>query len=139
MKIRSFLFALLLCVTACPAAPPSANPCNTNNCDGCCDSSGACQLGESPAACGTNGAACIPCGAGLSCQSKKCSGAGGGSAGGGSGGGSAGGGAGGGSGGGSAVVNQELVSGTRLRALTFVGGDGSRASQGSFWDNQLNT
>lgn len=40
-------------------------------------------------------------------------------------------------GGGVARVNQELVSGTRLRAINLVGGDGSRRSTQVFWDNQL--
>lgn len=46
--------------------------------------------------------------------------------------------AGGGSAGGIGRVDQELVSGTRLRAVNYVGSDGSRAPA-FFWDSQLNT
>jgi hypothetical protein len=94
------------------------------------------------------------CGSGLSCAQGVCNiGAGGGSSG--TGGGSSGtGGGSSGTGGGSSGtgggtvsgVDNELVSGTRLRAIYMLGADGSKIpwsysglSYNIFWDNQLNT
>lgn len=105
-------------------------------------------MGISTSTCGAHGALCTECGLGLSCSTTGAcvfssgggvSGTGGGTV---SGGGNSGGGVatGGGfvTGGGVGRIDQELVSGTRLRALNYVGADGSRAPLG-FWDNQLDT
>jgi hypothetical protein len=85
------------------------------------------------------------CGAGI-CSAANVGGsggAGGGTGGSGGGAGGAGGGTGGssgGAGGGVASHDQELVSGTRLRAIFYVGADGSRAPfYFPFYDNQLQT
>ncbi len=96
-------------------------------------------MGVSTTSCGARGALCTECGVGLSCSSGACVfgvGAGGGasSTGGGAGGGIVGGGVAGGIG----RIDQELVSGTRLRAVNYIGSDGSRAPA-FFWDTQLNT
>lgn len=79
---------------------------------------------------------CTECGAGLTCSTGACVfGSSGGGASGTGGGFVA---AGGNASGGVARLDQDLVSGSRLRAINFVGGDGSRAPA-VFWDNQLNT
>lgn len=52
--LASFLAAL---VTAC--GPTST--CSPSTCDGCCDASGVCKLGNTAEACGTKGAACLVC------------------------------------------------------------------------------
>lgn len=41
--------------------------CDTFNCDGCCTTSGVCQAGTSPSACGWNGDLCKSCG-GSACE-----------------------------------------------------------------------
>jgi hypothetical protein len=121
-----FVVGLAVLFTGCPQPQPNGG-CNPDNCAGCCEPSGKCQLGQSTTRCGSNGNTCGQCGMGLSCVSGLCSanGAGGSS---GTGGGSATGGGVGGSGGGSSgTTGQELVSGTRLRAVNFTGSDGARA------------
>ncbi len=46
-------------------APAAASAsCNPSNCNGCCDSSGACRGGNTYSACGIRGAACVTCPAG---------------------------------------------------------------------------
>lgn len=41
-------------------------------CGGCCDAAGACQAGDSDAACGAAGATCQPCGGGQVCRNGGC-------------------------------------------------------------------
>lgn len=129
------------------AGCPQPTGCNATTCQGCCDQRGVCQMGVSTTSCGARGMLCTECGVGLSCSSGACafsagggvSGTGGGGAssiGGGSGGGGVG--LGGGVGGGLGRIDQELVSGSRLRAVNYLGSDGSRAPA-FFWDTQLNT
>ena len=69
-----------LCV-ACPSQqecssnacrPKTSQSCNASSCGGCCDSTGACQVGNSPSACGTGGAACSFCGSPLTCTAGAC-------------------------------------------------------------------
>jgi len=83
-----------------PACGPAPSTCSSSTCPGgCCDSAGACQLGNTTAACGSGGVACTACPSTQQCSLGLCGtpGTGGGSAGGGTGGGSTGGGTGGGS------------------------------------------
>lgn len=57
---------LFLTLTACGGVQ-SPDVCSATNCFGCCDASGACQLGRTDQACGVAGAQCTSCSAGLSC------------------------------------------------------------------------
>jgi hypothetical protein len=50
----------------------SGTPCGPTNCSGCCDASGACQLGTTPADCGSGGGACVLCGLGQTCSAGAC-------------------------------------------------------------------
>ncbi|MBX5484088.1 MAG: hypothetical protein IRZ16_19865 [Myxococcaceae bacterium] len=43
-----------------------------SDCQGCCDSEGVCQAGDTPNACGTGAAACVACAAGQSCTNGVC-------------------------------------------------------------------
>lgn len=131
----------------CIQEVPLGGRCGSSNCRGCCDAQGMCQLGLSSNLCGSNGGMCLDC-QGQQCAAGRCQGAGGGGAGGAGGGGSGGGGgvgggsgAGGGSGGGVGRIDQELVSGSRLRAILHAGPDGARAPTLPilFWDSQLLT
>lgn len=130
---------VVLATAGCPA--PSVAPCSATTCAGCCSLEGRCELGQSETQCGRFGAACTVCGVGLECSTGMCSaiiGSGGGTA-------ATGGGtsvSGGGTGGGTVIVGrseQELVSGSRLRAIHIAGADGSKAPAGLwgglFWDN----
>ncbi|MFT3835749.1 MAG: hypothetical protein QM723_01980 [Myxococcaceae bacterium] len=51
--------------------PMMTSKCNPSNCTGCCDSSGTCQAGTTPAQCGANGTSCSICSSG-SCVSQSC-------------------------------------------------------------------
>lgn len=138
------LWALLqLGLVGCVQEVPLGGRCSASSCRGCCDAQGICQLGQAKNACGSNGGMCLFCEGQQQCASGVCqgSGAGGGGSAGGSGG-SGNGGGGNNTGGGVGVIDQELVSGTRLRAVTTIGADGSRMSGltnlgGMFWDTQL--
>lgn len=134
--MNRLVIAMLATVSLLSLGCPQPTGCNSSTCQGCCDQRGACQMGVSASSCGARGMLCTECGAGLVCSSGAClfAGSGGGSTG--TGGGISGGGSA--AGGGIAMINQELVSGSRLRAINFVGGDGSRAPA-VFWDSQLNT
>lgn len=138
--MRLLFLAGAVLLLGCPQPQPNGG-CNPDNCAGCCEPSGKCQLGQSMTRCGANGNTCSQCGAGLNCVSGTCSaiGAGGSS---GTGGGSSGTGGGGGSsgtgGGSTGTVGQDLVSGTRLRAVNFTGADGAKAPF-VFFDNTLQT
>ena len=116
--------------------------CNAKTCGGCCDANGFCQPGSDINSCGTHGGMCFDC-QGLQCVAGTCEagGATGGGAGvtgggtGGLGGGSA-------SGGGIGRLDQEIVSGTRLKAVVDVGADGSKSPRlydgvPLFWDSIL--
>ena len=50
---------------------PEAQTCSSF-CTGCCDSSGACQRGDSTAACGSTGLACVACAGGQTCLAGTC-------------------------------------------------------------------
>ena len=43
-----------------------------NQCNGCLDSSGVCQTGDTSTACGKVGATCVACASGTSCQANVC-------------------------------------------------------------------
>lgn len=120
------MLALALVLTGCP----QPTGCSSSTCQGCCDVRGVCQLGQSPSACGARGLLCTECGLGLTCATGACitENVGGNAGGSGVGGGQA-------VAGGSST-GQELVSGSRLRAVNHVGPDGSRAPA-FFWDTQL--
>lgn len=56
--IRVFLVtSLAALVIACGTKPV----CSSSTCDGCCDATGVCRLGNSAEACGTKGSACAVC------------------------------------------------------------------------------
>ncbi len=133
--MRSTPLAVAILLSACNSLqpPPPVSGCGPASCSGCCDRDGVCQLGEATSACGTTGAQCTPCGMGLSCRGGACTSTGG------TGGGTSG--TGGGSGTGSGTAGQELVSGTRLRAIYHLGEDGSKAATTPtiFWDTALST
>ena len=141
VRVGLFVCSLAL-LPACPTPQDRCAP----SCLGCCDLSGQCQDGQSNQACGAIGNACVACNGALQCINGQCTPS---SATGGNGGGvGATGGAGGGSAGGGtmASVGQELVSGTRLKAIVQVGADGSRSpwsyptsGTNTFWDAQLET
>lgn len=120
MSQRHFKFLLVGAVLGFSAAlvPACGTPtpaCNQRTCPtGCCDSSGACQSGQSNGACGGFGSLCVQCSIGSTCIVGACQqqnvlgggsggGSGGGAVGGGGGGGAAGGGGGAVGGGGGAV------------------------------------
>lgn len=81
-----------LLVAFTPACSPPAKKCNPTSCQGCCDSTGACQPGSAPTACGQVGNACQVCLPNQSCSGGLCTA--GSTGGGGTGGGTAGGGGG---------------------------------------------
>lgn len=51
----------------------SSSQCGADNCAGCCDSNGVCQLGNQDAVCGAGGGACTSCASGSSCAAGLCS------------------------------------------------------------------
>lgn len=117
--------------------------CGSENCGGCCDARGYCQVGQSDLACGIQGSSCREC-QGAECVSGRCevTGAGGGTAATGGGIGRTGGGVGGTGGTGGAIgqIEQAQVSGTRLKAVRFSSGDGASQTvslYGLWWDTQL--
>lgn len=150
MTVMRIVLVLLGLVTVGCVPKPR---CDFSSCSGCCDAMGTCQLGASPLACGAKGSVCGSCGLGLSCSDGRCEaptivnpGVGGGLV-------SMTGGGSSGTGGGTvsmtgggfvAQTSQELVSGTRLKAIHLTGTDGSKAPLGwglnasaVFWDSQL--
>lgn len=46
--------------------------CNANNCQGCCDQDGMCQVGVIPNQCGARGASCTACTGDNVCSAGKC-------------------------------------------------------------------
>lgn len=139
-----FLGAVFSGLVACDQNLTRGGRCNSKTCGGCCDAQGVCQPGMSSNSCGTNAGMCLDC-QGLQCVAGVCESAGamgGGNGGAGGGAGSSGGGGGssgtGGGGGGVGRVDQELVSGTRLKAVSYTSFDGARASAHPlFWDEAL--
>lgn len=133
----AFLVAVSVVVVGCPS--PSST-CGPANCSGCCTASGVCETGFDDATCGQDGTGCADCvSSGATCNPNHVclAGAGGSS---GSGGGGAGSGGSTGTGGGTVVgvQDQELISGSRLKAVRVVGSDGAQAPFGAvFWDTQL--
>jgi hypothetical protein len=104
--MRSFVFVGFALFAAC-SAPPMGD-CTPRNCNGCCDSKGACRSGAAKDACGSGGFTCAVCAtnqrcsATLTCEVDPNAPQGGGSAGGGAPGGGTG-------GGGPATMEQEFV------------------------------
>lgn len=99
-----------LCVVSLLACGTTPNPgaCSQTNCQGCCDTAGACQVGSQQNFCGQAGSTCRACSAAESCILNVCSangGTGGGNVAGG--GGAAGGGSG--TGGGAGTVDAGLT------------------------------
>jgi hypothetical protein len=47
-------------------------PCTSANCNGCCDSFGACQTGDTDLQCGRGGISCILCSGFTSCLGGSC-------------------------------------------------------------------
>ncbi|MBL8936550.1 MAG: hypothetical protein JNM69_18475 [Archangium sp.] len=71
------LAALGFLVGAAVAVAPSCGggACNAMNCaNGCCDSTGKCQAGTTPAACGKGGVTCGACAPGQACTLQICGG-----------------------------------------------------------------
>lgn len=142
-RVGTCMVGLVLALSGCDQNLNLGTQCNAKTCKGCCDDQGVCQLGQADNQCGANGGMCLSC-EGQQCLLGVCqpvAGTGGGSdrSGGGSGG--AGGGTGGFGGGQVGRLDQELVSGTRLKAVRRAGADGSRLSVAEngalFWDEQL--
>ncbi|MHB8873106.1 MAG: hypothetical protein ACYC8T_05410 [Myxococcaceae bacterium] len=73
-------FGIGMLVALAPSCGPK--PCGAGSCPGCCDSTGTCQGGTSPTACGVNGGACTSCATAPFCQAGLCSGGTGGGGGG---------------------------------------------------------
>lgn len=71
MKRTALLVSLSFAVIALPLAVScggGAKKCDTTSCpNGCCDSSGTCQLGTTLTACGKPGQTCTACNAGQIC------------------------------------------------------------------------
>ncbi len=100
--MRPLALVLFLAASAVTLGCGPVQKCGPGNCSGCCDSSGACQTGNSNTACGSGGQLCNACFVGQTCSLGLCNsaGTGGGNQSGGGSGGGFGGGSGGGSGGG---------------------------------------
>jgi hypothetical protein len=62
--------AAAACGSSCTACVPSGG--GTGPCAGCLDSTGTCQPGSDPSACGTGGGACSACTPGLRCNAGSC-------------------------------------------------------------------
>ncbi|MFZ5442223.1 MAG: EGF domain-containing protein [Myxococcota bacterium] len=103
MRLSSLVLFASLALGLAACSPNSQKDCSPSTCNGCCDSTGTCQAGNTPLACGVSGAVCGACQLGESCtfgQCKAAVGQGGGAGGGSGGGGGATGGGGGATGGG---------------------------------------
>lgn len=98
MKLFRLALLATLPLWALTGCSPKPTTCDSTTCSGCCDSSGQCQSGSLPTACGSAGNVCTPCLSGQICNLGICQA---GSTGGGSGNGGGAGGGGGGGGGGS--------------------------------------
>src|SRR5688500_12608846 len=63
---------VLVLLVAAACGPGAPEPCGSANCQGCCDTSGACQAGDQTATCGASGVACSDCaGAGMCDSARK--------------------------------------------------------------------
>lgn len=72
---RLFLVGFLAGALAALTPSCGAGACNATNCaNGCCDSTGKCQAGTTPAACGKGGAMCGACAPGQGCTLQICGG-----------------------------------------------------------------
>ncbi|MBL8950681.1 MAG: hypothetical protein JNK82_07890 [Myxococcaceae bacterium] len=130
------LYYLLPLAVVSAACPPSST-CSPSSCRGCCTSDGVCHTGSENSACGADGLGCNDCtSANATCTASHVCLTG--STAGGSGGGN-------GTGGGTTTTvfppgtnEQQLISGTRLKAVRVIGADGAQAPFASvFWDTQL--
>ncbi len=66
-SLFSLSFVLVLLTLGCGQAPSASATCSVGNCSGCCDASGACQLGLTNFSCGFAGQACTTCPSGTTC------------------------------------------------------------------------
>jgi hypothetical protein len=57
--------------TEASTPPADGSACATGTCSGCCDTSGVCQVGSGPSACGVGGTSCVDCGTGI-CSAGIC-------------------------------------------------------------------
>ena len=64
--------ALGVALAVAPSCGPQKARCNASNCLGCCDATGACQIGTELSACGEKGAACASCTAAQICKAGAC-------------------------------------------------------------------
>lgn len=72
---RLFLVGFLVGGLAALTPSCGAGACNATNCaNGCCDSTGKCQAGTTPAACGKGGVTCGMCAPGQACTLQICGG-----------------------------------------------------------------
>lgn len=132
--------ALVVVLAVLGSGCPSSNTCGPGSCGGCCTADGVCHTGYEDNACGAEGTGCSNCAAlGAGCTSTHAcligAGTGGGTGG-------AGGAGAGGTGGGRplpiGIGEQQLISGSRLKAIRFISAEGAQAPYGSlFWDKQL--
>ncbi len=112
--MRLFLWTLVVPLLIVPfsCGQISSGTCSPQNCSGCCSTSGQCQTLTTSEACGAQGASCVACTLGASCQSGVCINAPVGGSGVSFGGGSAGGGSlGGGTGGGTSTCRPQTCAG----------------------------
>ncbi len=123
---------IFLTVVVLSAACPPSSTCGPSTCRGCCTSDGTCQTGFEDSACGADGLGCNDCrAASATCNGNHVCLVGSGTGGGGAG------------GGGVLPVppgqnDQQLISGTRLKAVRLISSDGAQAPYASvFWDTQL--
>lgn len=73
MKLHVWVGAVTALVVAMFVQSCGAGRCTPQSCpNGCCDTTGMCQLGSTPNACGRSGALCTACTLGFSCVGGSC-------------------------------------------------------------------
>ena len=70
--MRTLWLISLISLSSLFAASCTTNACSASTCSGCCDTSGRCQTGSEPTACGAGGLVCSPCALGLGCNLGQC-------------------------------------------------------------------
>ncbi len=63
---------LVVAVLAAGCPTPQPGVCGPQTCAGCCDETGACQLGNEATACGASGAFCSACASDQTCSAQQC-------------------------------------------------------------------
>ncbi|MFZ5470003.1 MAG: hypothetical protein ACOZIN_11260 [Myxococcota bacterium] len=72
MSPRDLAAVALVCLSALGCSGTGKDRCDPSTCQGCCDSTGQCQLGTSTSACGAQGAQCAACAASDVCTGGTC-------------------------------------------------------------------